>query len=321
MVSKRSTKITEEENAEKIAAEMAEEHRSEEKALHQAVADGSLALKGYDRIEDAEADDDESEHSESSMEKPEYGNIAKALKSKIDEFNQIKQNVPWIESMDIMHPTPLPFGNAGAEGTRLDIHDDLKREVAFYNVALEGVFKARDEYKKTSVPFTRPADFFAEMVKTDDHMAKVKDRLIFEGKKIAAFELRKNNKESKLRAKETRAAKRDMKARLKKDHMKAVDDWATSAASNRPSNGMVRDDDDEKFGGPNKKRQRADNKFGFGGQTGRFKVNEKKVINDMSGYNPHHGGSGGQKMRQKNGSGANRKGKRARDASRSKSRN
>jgi len=173
MVSKRSTKITDDENAEKTAAEIAEEHRSEEKALHEAVADGSLKLKDYNRIEDAEADDDESENSESRTENSLHGNTGKALKSKIDEMNQIKQDVPWIESMDIMHPKPLPFGNAGAEGTRLDIHDDLKREVAFYNVALEGVFKAKREYKKIRVPFTRPADFFAEMVKTDGKFIKL----------------------------------------------------------------------------------------------------------------------------------------------------
>lgn len=43
----------------------------------------------------------------------------------------------------------------------------------------------------------RPTDFFCEHVKTDNHMAKIKDRLIMEEKKIDAFEKRKNREHNK----------------------------------------------------------------------------------------------------------------------------
>ena len=49
----------------------------------------------------------------------------------------------------------------------LGIHDDLQREVAFYDVALEAVLEAKVLCHKAGIPFTRPDDFFAEMVKTD----------------------------------------------------------------------------------------------------------------------------------------------------------
>ena len=49
----------------------------------------------------------------------------------------------------------------------VDIHDDLKREVAFYDTALEAVHLARGECERAGIPFTRPDDFFAEMIKTD----------------------------------------------------------------------------------------------------------------------------------------------------------
>ena len=164
-------------------------------------------------------------------------------------------------------------------------------------------------------------------------MAKVKDRLIFETKKMEAFEQRKSNKEQRLRAKEARANKAIEKAKAKKDHLKAVDDWAKDAAANRIP-GAIRDDDDYQLsrlsGGSNKKRQRADAKYGYGGKRGRFKQNDAKTLNDMSGFNPRgnfggmgtksgkHKGGGGAGGGGGGGGGAKRKGKRARDAARSR---
>lgn len=46
-----------------------------------------------------------------------------------------------------------------------DISDDLQRELAFYAQALEAVKKGRQLLKKEGVPFSRPNDYFAEMVK------------------------------------------------------------------------------------------------------------------------------------------------------------
>ena len=76
-----------------------------------------------------------------------------------------KKDWPWAETFHILPSTPLPFGGKGEEA--LNIHDDLKREVAFYDNALEAVLEAKVKCKKDGVPFSRPDDFFAEMVKTD----------------------------------------------------------------------------------------------------------------------------------------------------------
>lgn len=46
-----------------------------------------------------------------------------------------------------------------------DIADDLQRELAFYAQSLEAVKEARQRLKKEGVPFSRPNDYFAEMVK------------------------------------------------------------------------------------------------------------------------------------------------------------
>ena len=119
--------------------------------------------------------------------------------------------------------------------------------------------------------------------------------------------------------------------------MKAVDDWAQSAAANR--GGRYGDKDDQMYlknlssggqkrpwtdrdgnlqTGPNKKRMAANKKYGYGGKRGRFKQNSPQSMNDMSGFNPkgNFGGIGSKKSA--GGAGRNRQGKRARDASRSR---
>lgn len=246
---------------------------------------------------------------------------SKALSVVAAEMIAAHAKLPWAERFDIIPETPLPFGeNGDPDSNPLDVHDDLKREVAFYKMALEGVHEARKQCKKANVPFSRPDDFFAEMVKTDDHMAKVKDRLIFENKKMEAVAQRKANREQKLRAKESHANKLAEKARRKKEHFQQVEEWANSVARNR--GGALQDNVDEMYlnRGPNKKRQASDRKFGFGGKRGRFKQNDRASMNDMSGFNPRGNFPGGMKRTAKNkgGSGANRQGKRARDASRSR---
>ena len=53
------------------------------------------------------------------------------------------------------------------EDEYVDVHDDLKREVAFYDNAMEAVRIARKQCEHAGIPFTRPEDFFAEMIKSD----------------------------------------------------------------------------------------------------------------------------------------------------------
>ncbi|KAK9239300.1 eukaryotic rRNA processing protein EBP2-domain-containing protein [Lipomyces kononenkoae] len=54
-----------------------------------------------------------------------------------------------------------------------DANDDLTRELAFYNQALAAATKGRSALLKEKVPFSRPEDYFAEMLKSDSHMEKL----------------------------------------------------------------------------------------------------------------------------------------------------
>ena len=156
-----------------------------------------------------------------------------------------------------------------------------------------------------------------------DHMAKIKDRLIFETKKMDAFKQRKANSKHKVRAHEACAHRSSEKAKSKKDHMKGVDEWAKDAASRRLG-GKVRDNDDDYMDrlnkGPDRKREYADKKFGHGGKRGKFKQTTNQGLDDYTGYSNKAGGNkaGGICGKSKGGAGSNRQGERARDANRPK---
>jgi len=218
-----------------------------------------------------------------------------ALKQRLEE---IKPNLPFMETLTITSTSPLPFSS-----TKDLIHDDLKREVIFYNTALEATKLAKSQFLEQNVPFTRPQDFYAEMVKTDDHMRKVKDRLLFESKKIAAFEQRKMNKEVKLRSKEQKNKAQELKNKDKREHFDALKNWERDGKRRRDE---MNDDDDENrfnryFNGKNPRRAALDRKYGFGGtkKRGHFKQTDKKALNDFSDFKK-----------------GKRPGKRARDAKR-----
>jgi rRNA-processing protein EBP2 len=68
-----------------------------------------------------------------------------------------------------------------------DVNDDLNRELEFYAQSLAAVKEARKQLKAEGVPFSRPNDYFAEMVKSEEHMGRVRQRLVDDaaGKKAA----------------------------------------------------------------------------------------------------------------------------------------
>lgn len=82
-------------------------------------------------------------------------------------------------------PSSLPFSAIQSitsdEPVQIpDVDDDLNRELAFYRQSLNAVSEARKKLKKEGVPFSRPADYFAEMVKSEEQMGKVKQKLVDE---------------------------------------------------------------------------------------------------------------------------------------------
>lgn len=103
-----------------------------------------------------------------------------------------------------------------------DVEDDLNRELAFYKQSLAAVKDARSKLKKEGVPFSRPADYFAEMVKSEEHMGKVKQKLVdaAAGKKAAAEARRQ--RDLKKFGKQVQVAKLQERAKEKRDTLDKI---------------------------------------------------------------------------------------------------
>ena len=103
-----------------------------------------------------------------------------------------------------------------------DVHDDLNRELAFFKQSLDAVVEARQTLLKEGIPFSRPKDFFAEMVKTDEHMDKIKSRLMEdEANKRAAAEARRQRDLKKF-GKQVQIAKLQEREKAKRDTLDQI---------------------------------------------------------------------------------------------------
>lgn len=103
-----------------------------------------------------------------------------------------------------------------------DLMDDIKRELAFYAQALDAAKRGRTLLKAEGVPFSRPTDYFAEMVKDDGHMEKVKAKLVEEASaKKASAEARKL-RELKKFGKQVQVAKLQERQKEKRDTLEKI---------------------------------------------------------------------------------------------------
>lgn len=217
----------------------------------------------------------------------------------------------WVETLDI---SSLPLQLEASE--ILNVHDDLKREMTFYTHALASVKLAKAKLESNQIAYQRPEDYFAEMLKSDAHMAKIKDKLIYEQKKMTAVEERKKSIAHKKIAKQLQSDKLKSRAQDKRETLEAVKQWkrkrdpsgnntnnnkqdSTKADAQMEqilSNNNKAQQQFQNTGRQNKttgkqpesdgltrksrKRQQKDAKFGFGGAKRHAKSNDKSSVND-----------------------------------------
>ncbi|KAH0371316.1 Ebp2-domain-containing protein, partial [Aureobasidium melanogenum] len=210
----------------------------------------------------------------------------------------LSAKLPFSENQTIVSdaPTEIP-----------DIDDDLNRELAFYKQSLDAVTKARALLKKEGVPFSRPADYFAEMVKSDEHMGKIKSKLIDEAASKKASAEARRQRDLKKFGKQVQVAKLQERSREKKDTLDKIqllkrkrkgedignanEDDMFDVALEDAAETEKKDKAARKAGGAdsrggknNFKRVKRDEKYGFGGKKRFSKSNDAKSSSDMSGY-------------------------------------
>lgn len=149
-------------------------------------------LNQIEEKEDSESDLElEEEYENEEIVEIEYPNDEEKLNeftNKIkEEFNRYftskGKNPNWLETMTITGDVALPED--------LDIDDDIKRELYFYNIShkntIQGIIKLKEYHEKLN----RPGDFFAEMLKGDDQMLKIRKKIVNEQQRIKKFEEKK----------------------------------------------------------------------------------------------------------------------------------
>uniref|UniRef100_A0A1I7XSY8 Zinc transporter ZIP3 n=1 Tax=Heterorhabditis bacteriophora TaxID=37862 RepID=A0A1I7XSY8_HETBA len=207
------------------------------------------------------------------------------------------KKLPWIETLDI---------SVGSGVTKDIINDDFEREIKlYYKQAEEAVKLAVPRLLSMGVKILRPADYYAEMAKSDGHMQKVRKRLleIQEGKekqeairrmreekkyasKVQKEVISRKNTEKKKLTEAVKKHKKGMKQQLEDmlNNVKrmGLDKWQASSSYKIL---FIKDDNENKSGSVSKQGQKRgidhkkewkSKKFGYGGKKKGKKRNDKE---------------------------------------------
>ncbi len=173
-----------------------------------------------------------------------------------------------------------------------DVHDDLQREAAFYDSTLKGVKTAFERLDSLGMDYLRPDDYYAEMLKSDEHMSKVKDKLLFEKEKITEKEEKRKQRDNKRLGKKVQAEREQQKAIKKKSDLNSIKQWRADRKNKRGDEGGAGGEAglNEALSGTYQKakaeakKSAKDAKFGFGGMKRKQKSNNRDSVDDMSQY-------------------------------------
>lgn len=230
--------------------------------------------------------------------------------------NSVKRALPWIETLVVSYNKSIEEELGGQENNATD--DDLKRELEFYKQALYTAVQGRQLAKQANLAFTRPSDYFAEMVKSDEHMERVRQKLLDERAGLKASEEAKRQRELKKFGKKVQVEKQLERTKSRKELEEKVkglkrkrkggldgdddggggskDDFDVqleSAISGKDNKRSREDNSSRGRGGPKMKRSARDDKFGFGGKKRHAKENTRESTNDMGTGVYRSGGRGG----------------------------
>ena len=212
--------------------------------------------------------------------------------------------VSWIEHLSITATGPTLEESLGEEK-----EDEFARESAFVQQALDAASKGYEHLEELGVPYLRPDDYYAESLKSDLHMAKIRRNLLQQQKKIEIVEERRKRREQKKYGKQIQLEKQQSRDKQKKNELAAVKKWRQQGKSDtsltddqffvslEQNNGQMPNPkkrqepskpltykQQQALKKPNPKRQRRNEKFGFGGQKRGSKSNSRDSTNDYSSF-------------------------------------
>lgn len=225
------------------------------------------------------------------------------------KLEQISQELDWIERMDVTitreeddELESLKTPTTSTVSNEKSIHDDFQREMRFYRQAQAAVNEALPKLNKLGVGTKRPEDYFAEMVKTDDHMQRVRAKLLSKQKAMERSEKAKKQRELKKFGKKVQQEVLQKRQKEKREMMEAVKNYK-KRGKNTPVGAKSTTGGADEFQiqteresstinkgkvvkrGKNAKRKRKDSKYGFGGVKKGLKRNSKQSFSDVSSFN------------------------------------
>lgn len=236
-------------------------------------------------------------------------NNISALKQKLAEF---EKKLPWLERLDMINaPAALAPELAYKESEHskerskdlkqskssvsIDqdvIHNDFKREMLFYRQAQSAVLEALPRLHSMNIATKRPNDYFAQMAKTDDHMQKIRQKLMTKQVGNERADKIKKLRELKKYGKKVQIEVQQKRLKEKKDLMEDVKKFKKGQTDNldflENDKGKGRREGDARSAG---KRKARDSKYGYGGK--KDKRNDKESSMDVSDFKPGRKMKGG----------------------------
>lgn len=232
-----------------------------------------------------------------------FVNNVEGLKQCLADF---RKSLPWVERLDLTNqPTEDIIAKAegklpNASGGEVNAEDDFQREMFFYRQAQASVLQALPLLNKLNIATKRPEDYFAEMAKTDQHMQKIRKKLIAKQAILEKSEKAKKLREQRKYGKKVQVEVIQRRQKEKKAMMNAVKKYQkgmTDKLDFLEGDGKAATGSNAKAAtgsnqGPRKglnkkgstKRKFKDQKFGFGGKKSGKKWNTKESYNDVSGF-------------------------------------
>lgn len=197
-----------------------------------------------EEADEDEKDDEEEEEEEdiplSDVDIDDDADIVPHTKLTINNMAALKDSLARIELPWSKHSFQEHQSITSAEKTETeikDIYDDTERELAFYKQGLDAVKQGRAALTKLKVPFSRPMDYFAEMIKSDEHMDKLKSKLLTEAANKKASEDAKKQRHLKKFGKQVQNSTLQERAKQKKETLDKIKSLKRKGASNELSNG------------------------------------------------------------------------------------
>ncbi|XP_032884538.1 probable rRNA-processing protein EBP2 [Amblyraja radiata] len=241
------------------------------------------------------------------------------LKQCLEDF---KKDLKWVERLDMTNgPAADIIAKAegkcvGEDNSNIDPEDDFQREMYFYRQAQATALDALPRLQQLKIATKRPDDYFAEMAKSDQHMQKIRVKMISKQTSIEKSEkakqlraLRKYGKKVQVEVIQKRQKEKKAMMTAVKKYQKGLSDKLdflegdkASLQGKKEGGGGAAVGSAQQKNKINAKRKFKNEKFGFGGRKKGLKRNTKESYDDVSSFKAkiahaknNHFGRGGKK--------------------------